>query len=102
MSTAPAHPVDDRAHARTERQLELLGALAEIGLEVARAVERRARDAGPDEDLNAIARAYARAARAVRLTVMLQSRLAKDLDTRVPLTACFAASKSRNAGCWRP
>ena len=61
-----------------ERQLELLGRLAEAGLEVAQAVEQRARDAAPDDDLNGVAMAYARVARAVRLTVMLQTRLVND------------------------
>ena len=62
-----------------ERQLQLLGRLAEAGLEVAIACEREAKavEPGSGSDLNALARAYARAARAVRLTVMLQSRLIK-------------------------
>ncbi|HEY4031744.1 MAG TPA: hypothetical protein VGM25_15480 [Caulobacteraceae bacterium] len=58
-----------------ERQLALLGELAELGMDVARAVAARARAAGPEEDLGALANAYARVSRAVRLTVMLQSKL---------------------------
>ncbi|MGZ3280803.1 MAG: hypothetical protein ACXWKT_20555, partial [Caulobacteraceae bacterium] len=50
------------------RQLQLLGDLAEVGLEVARAVERRTREAGPEDDLTRLAMAYSRTARAVRLT----------------------------------
>lgn len=63
-----------------ERQLHLLARLAEAGLEVALACEREAKavEPGTGADLNGLARAYARAARAVRLTVMLQSRLIKD------------------------
>ncbi|MGZ6013181.1 MAG: hypothetical protein ACXWK0_15165, partial [Caulobacteraceae bacterium] len=61
------------------RQLQLLGDLAEVGLEVARAVERRTREAGPEDDLTRLAMAYSRTARAVRLTVMLQSKLIKDI-----------------------
>ncbi|MGZ3398694.1 MAG: hypothetical protein ACXWKX_05705 [Caulobacteraceae bacterium] len=60
------------------RQLQLLGDLAEIGLEVARGVERRVKAAEADEDLAPVALAYSRVSRAVRLTLMLQSRLIKD------------------------
>jgi hypothetical protein len=65
MSDAPPSPVHDR-------QLQILGELAEIGLEVARAVGAAP---GPAGDL---ALAYARVSRAVRLTLMLQSQLIED------------------------
>jgi hypothetical protein len=60
-----------------ERQLEALGELADIGLKLARAVERQVSKAEAPSvaDLNAAAMAYARVARAVRQSVMLQSRL---------------------------
>jgi hypothetical protein len=60
-----------------QRQLQRLDELAELGLDVARAVAARAHDQGAD--VEAVARAYARVSRAVRLTIMLQSRLAQDL-----------------------
>jgi hypothetical protein len=56
-----------------ERQLQMLGELAEIGLELARAVEAEAK--GPDANLDRAMLAYSRVARAVRQTIMLQSRL---------------------------
>jgi hypothetical protein len=65
----------------TDHQLQLLGELAEIGLDIARAIDRRVQAAEPEPslaDLNAAATAYARVARAVRQTIMLQSRLLAD------------------------
>jgi hypothetical protein len=63
----------------TERQLQRLDRLAEAGLELALATERRAKDAAPEEDLGALAMAYARASRAVRLAGLLQSKLIEQL-----------------------
>jgi hypothetical protein len=71
--------MSEAATALIARQLQQLGDLAEIGLEIARAVERRVKAAGPQDDLDPFAAAYARVARAVRLSIMLQSRL---LDAR--------------------
>jgi hypothetical protein len=59
-----------------ERQLQMLGELAELGLEIARAIEAKART--PEADLDAAAMAYARVARAVRQSILLQSRLLAD------------------------
>jgi hypothetical protein len=66
------------ADPETDRLLALLGELGEIGLDVARAIGRRANEAGPEEDLNALSMAYSRVSRAVRLTVMLQSKLMQE------------------------
>ena len=79
---APTESPDDWTRPLVERRLQVLGELAEIGLEVARAVERQARAAGPDVDLKRLSMAYARAARAVRMTVALQSRLSEALKAR--------------------
>jgi hypothetical protein len=90
-SAGPApHPADPPAvdHAAShaaliERQLAKLERLADIGMEIAEAAGRRAATLaeggeegadGPDPGLT-----YARAARAVRLTLALQARLARDL-----------------------
>jgi hypothetical protein len=97
VSTPAAAPQTDSPDARAERQLAWLDRVAEAGLEVVLAVERRAKDAGPEEDLDAIARAYARAARAVRLTVTLQSKLVDELrrhDSRRQSEAEFAARRA--------
>jgi hypothetical protein len=97
----PQMMAESRARARAERQLELLGELAEIGLEVARAVERRAKDPAPDQDLNLTAMAYARVARAVRLTVMLQSGLMEQLrriDDRADIRDRFALAADPRLG----
>jgi len=60
----------------------MLGRLAEAGLEIAMALERRAKAAEPEEgagdpsiDLDAVALGYSRVSRAVRLCILLQSRL---------------------------
>lgn len=70
----PASASDAWARPVLDRNLALLGEIAEIGLQVARAVERQVTAEGP-VDVEGAARAYARAARAVRQTVMLQSRI---------------------------
>jgi hypothetical protein len=78
---APAGGAPDWARPLVERLLHVLGELAELGLGVARAVECRARAAGPgkDIDLNGLSLAYDRVSRAVRMTIALQSRLIGEL-----------------------
>jgi hypothetical protein len=76
----PAVPdgADDAwARAMLDRQLRILGDLAEIGLELARAVEAEAKAGAIG--LDAAMLAYARTSRAVRQTILLQSRLIHDL-----------------------
>jgi hypothetical protein len=80
-------PEDDRAGRVLDRQLVLLDRLADIGMQIAETIGRQvAADAeSPDEALdqpgrraqvlNTSAMAYARAARAVRMSLALQSRL---------------------------
>jgi hypothetical protein len=68
----------DWARPVLDRQLQVLGELAEIGLELARAVEAQAKQ--PEADVEAAVLAYSRVARAVRQTVMLQSRLIRELQ----------------------
>ncbi len=61
-----------------DRQLRMLGELAEIGLEQARALDRQVRRTDPEpslDELQAAALAYARVSRAVRLTLVLQSKI---------------------------
>ena len=79
LTETPESAAEDRARSLLDGQLAMLGDLAEAGLEVARAVGRRAKEAGPDEDLNGLSLAYARVSRAVRMTIALQSRLIADL-----------------------
>jgi hypothetical protein len=79
-----SRPADDADWARAYalRQLQLLGELAEIGLDVARAVERQAsgrNDDQPEVFQGDLALAYSRVSRAVRLTLMLQAKLIEDL-----------------------
>ena len=75
-SAAPE--VDDWSRPFVMRELQLLGDLAEIGVKLARAIEKRIDNAAPDEDLRPVAMAYNRTARAVRLTLMLHSKIIKD------------------------
>ncbi len=70
------------ARAWIERQLAMLDRLAEAGLEAALAIERQAKEAGPDVDLNRISMAYDRVSRAVRMTIALQSKLVEDVKAR--------------------
>lgn len=68
---------DATARAVMAAQIGLLSRLAEIGLAVAETAQRRAEDDAAGA--TGAAMAYARTARAVRLTLALQARLAKDL-----------------------
>ena len=64
-----------------ERQLQVLGELAEVGLEVARAIARQANGTSAETVVQGdLALAYARVSRAVRLTIALQSKLIEDLQ----------------------
>ena len=84
----PDAPLDvealDRARLRLERQLDMLEQLAEAGLEVALAIRDqatgRAPEGTPPVARGDIAMAYARAARAVRFSIVLQSKLTADLQ----------------------
>ena len=72
-----AAPATDRAahdEAMTDRQLAILGRLAEAGLEIAVALEAQAKG-GEVVVQGDVAMAYNRVARAVRQAIMLQSRL---------------------------
>jgi hypothetical protein len=87
---ATTTPADD-PRALIVRQLQVLGELAELGLELARAIARPAiaetappeappeSPAAPQAVKGDVCLAFARAARAVRLTIALQSRLIADL-----------------------
>ena len=71
---------DGCAAPSAERRLRMLDRLAEAGLEIALAVERQVKDAEPVPtlaELNVAAMAYGRAARAVRLAILLQEQLAR-------------------------
>ena len=79
----PAGPpqTDGPAAARTliERQLAMLARLAEIGMEIAEAAGRQATGAAEGAPLRDPGLAFVRVARAVRMTIALQSRLVGDL-----------------------
>jgi hypothetical protein len=96
---ADEEPAEAWARSLAMRQLQVLGELAEQGLEIGRAIERRAKAAEPGEpsgvDLNAVAMAHARVARAVRLTIMLQSRLIADVQAGEEGAARKAAAAAR-------
>ena len=88
----------DLARTLLERQLWVLGQLAEGGLEIARAIEHRATsDDSEDAVLDAAPIAYARVARAVRMTLMLQYKLIADLQA----LEAKAAHEAAHANCLR-
>jgi hypothetical protein len=99
-ATTPSSP-DDAAAAQAliDRGLDLLTRLADIGMEIAEAAGRRAvalaeTPASPADAADP-ALAYARAARAVRLTIALQSRL---LAERAALGRAQALARAAEAG----
>jgi len=77
----PAPEAVAAPRALIERQLWVLGRLAEAGLNLALAIERQgtAEDAAPAAASD-VALAYGRVSRAVRLTVALQARTLQDLQ----------------------
>src|SRR5690242_10238192 len=83
LPAAPAtdapQSADERLRVRIERQLQVLDELAAMGLEVARAVERQAKAVESEAGAQVVAAAWAKASRALRLTVLLQSRLTQQL-----------------------
>jgi hypothetical protein len=84
-----ATPAPDRAardDAMTDRQLAILGRLAEAGLEIAVALEAQAKG-GEVVVQGDVAMAYNRVARAVRQTIMLQSRLIEARRDRLDIQA---------------
>ncbi len=106
---APPQPADasDWARVLLERQLWILGQLAEGGLEIARALERQATgggsgDAAPQTVDTHIPMAYARVARAVRMTILLQSRLITDLQALESKAADAAYSAKCRRALDRP
>lgn len=82
--TAPAAEPSASAAARArgliEPQLQVLGRLAEAGLNLALAIERQATAEPAEAPPRDLALAYGRVARAVRLTVALQAKLIKELQ----------------------
>jgi hypothetical protein len=72
---------DGWAQPRVERQLQILDRLAEAGLEIALALEAQAKG-GEAVVQGDVAMAFNRVARAVRQTIMLQSRLIEAAQDR--------------------
>jgi hypothetical protein len=111
QADGPSPPKDEGgagARALIERQLGLLGRLAEAGLNIALAVERQVMaveaglsEAGSPEAVQAVqglALAYGRVSRAVRLTIALQSRLVKNLQEIDEIAARMRKGAEANAG----
>jgi hypothetical protein len=99
MTQPPAPPTDqpsdDRGWARPlfEQQIALLGELAESGYAAAVAIKDQV--VAGDGDIVALARAYDRTARAVRMAILLQSKLIKQLLDWDRQTASPAAPQGR-------
>jgi hypothetical protein len=70
----------DWARALYERQIAISGELAEDGLEITKALKAEILAAPADEATQATVMAYGRAARSVRLSILLQARLVRDLE----------------------
>ena len=98
---APASREGGEARGRplVEGQVEALDELVEVGLKIARAIARQVDDADGEPlsvaDLNAAAMAYARVARAVRQTMMLQDRLQSDRKAAAAKAADLRARVGR-------
>ena len=102
MFDAPSPDLDtqpDWAAAVLEGRVALLGRFAEVGLEIALAIERQAKAVEPGDEapVRAFA-AYARVARAVRLTLMLQAKVVKQRQALDSLAAQHAFSAAARDG----
>jgi hypothetical protein len=98
-------PADEADWARgfAMRRLQILGELAELGLDVARAVERQASGAAEAPVVQGdVALAYARVSRAVRLTLMLQSKLIEALKTGDAAADQARAEAAQESGRFSP
>lgn len=104
--TQPADAQDggDRARARPlfERQIAMSGQLAEAGLEVALILKdqvKTAHENGGAEIVVSAGAAFARVARAVRMTILLQSKLIRQLQdwdrNTAFIASCDMADKDR-------
>jgi hypothetical protein len=98
----------DWSRALRERQLEMLQRLAEEGMRLAEAIASRVTAPEPDaaapplEDLQAVALAHARVARTVRLTLLLQSKIAEDIQAAGRLAVQDAREDARQANLAAP
>jgi hypothetical protein len=91
-------PATASARAVIDGQMAVLTRLTEIGMEIAEACGRDARAAAAaNTDAQPIGLVFARVARAVRMTIALQSRLMKDLAAldRADDLACRARTTKR-------
>jgi hypothetical protein len=91
---APAGGAEAWERALLDRQLERLDRLADMGLAIAGAIQRRATAAEgacePDTALDHAAMDFARVSRAVRMTLALQSRLVRDFKTPIKAVSAKA------------
>jgi hypothetical protein len=99
---APPVAVEDWAATLIAQQLAMLSDLAEVGMQIVRAIRDQATGQGSDEAGDTapvvtgdVALAYARAARAVRLTLALQSRLIAQRQAWLLSTAQAAADAAK-------
>jgi hypothetical protein len=91
---ADTDPPSDWARPLLARQVVLLGQLAEAGVEIALAIRDQVTEAGEAEPRAFLD--YARVARAVRLSLLLQERLIKHLEWRDEVGVMRAASAARD------
>src|SRR5579862_4337993 len=72
----------ETADERSERHLRILAELEEIGMDMARAVRKRALESEDQANIAECGLVFARLSRAVRQTVGLENKLALDRDKR--------------------
>ena len=100
-----AAPAPADARALIDAQLAMLRQVAEVGLQMTLEIGRQAKGEVPEGQapvpLGDLALAYSRASRALRLTVMLQSKLMHDRET-IDIKADIAARSAARAEEARP
>ena len=76
----PNSPADERRRALLDRQLERLDQMIGAGMDMVQALAAQAAGAGPQVVEGDVILAYSRAARAVRMAILLQSHLIAEPD----------------------
>ena len=97
-SLDPPRPCEREA--RALRQMRMLEELAEIGMKLARAVERRIEEslsAAAEDGDGGLALVFSRISRAVRQTIALESRLDRELHDARMAEAAGIAGQARDA-----
>jgi hypothetical protein len=96
-AASPETRAPDPFEARAQRHGRMLAELAEIGMEIARALKTRALSQDEAVDPGEVGLAFSRVAKAVRQSLMLEEKLAQDRQASVAAAEALAAQQREQA-----